>query len=135
MGRLRLLAGLESIVAALAHNTVELKALAAVFGQDRVPFGASLDISAWEESRDEVVPVLRSPDLQRRVAWHFSKVRSLISLKFLYVELALGESPSSNVLSMGSQDLRAYLTKEVQRLLVESETLKAQLEQLITDGA
>jgi hypothetical protein len=136
LSRDRLRSGLESVLAALSHNKNQLGALAARFGQDRPPFEASVDASAWDESREEVVPFLKVPDLQRRIAWHFSRLKSVLRLNALYVELAvgLGMRATPNTLNAGSADLRAFLTREIRELLAEIDALKAEVQEVIPNN-
>jgi hypothetical protein len=131
----RLRSGLESVVAALSHNKNELQALAGRFGQGRLPLEASLDISAWDESRDLIASALKIPDLQRRLAWHFSRLKSVHHLNALYIELMIGTEKAAAVPIAGKDDLRSHLTRQIRDLLSDIESLRTDLQAAIAPDA
>jgi hypothetical protein len=74
---------------------------------NRVAFDTTLDIAAWDASRDEIIPFLRNPRLHHRVAFHFGRLASLQRLYCLYFDLMAGTNAA--MAGSGVDDVRDQL--------------------------
>jgi hypothetical protein len=86
----RLRAALTGISTSMDHNTAALGGLAKLL-TDKRPWAdyRDIDISAWDACKDEIVPILRDPDLQRRLAFHFHRLDILTHLVKSHLDLVL----------------------------------------------
>jgi hypothetical protein len=89
-----------------------------------ITFDSSLDTGAWDASRDEIVPFLHHPELQRRIAFHFSRLESLRRLTMVHLDFISGNKPLNGEVA---HDLRAHLLREVRALLDDGKELKTAL--------
>lgn len=75
----RLRVGLEAVLTACSHNQQRMEVLLSMpVGQS--PLDLELDTSAWEASKQQILPVLRDADLQCRIAFHFDRIKTLSRL-------------------------------------------------------
>lgn len=121
--RERLQRGLTVVLAAIDFNRERLQEFNAVLPNDQVPFDVGLDVSAWDVSRDEIVPFLKNPDLQRRLAYHFSQFGTLARLSTLYLDQVVGVASALQGADRTRTALRNHLLKKIHELLDESQRL------------
>jgi hypothetical protein len=129
----RLKVGLLVVRAALEHNRTRLINLVQSLENNRVSFDATLDIAAWDASRDEIIPFLRSPRLHHQVAFHFGGLAALQRLCGLYLDLTAGAGAAmtgSGVDDARSQ-LRASLVATTKDALDQTIALSAEIDSVL----
>ncbi len=127
----RLRTGLLAVLAALAHNRGRLGALLDVLQKHEALFDVTLDTAAWEASRDEIVPFLRSADLHRRVAFHFDRLRSLARLCSLYLDMIAGVASALGGVEKTRGALRDHLIATSRELLAQTDSIHAEISALL----
>jgi len=120
--------GLCGLLAALAHNRQRLEVLIETLKQNKAPFETALDTAAWEASREEIVPYLESPDLQRRIAFHFGRLQTVTRLCSLYLDLAAGVASVIGGVENTRNALRNHLVGTSTELLAQIEQLNSDIE-------
>lgn len=126
--RARLVAALQTVVAALKFNTTRLNLFQSQLSNKRAPFDVALDTSAWEAVRDEVIPFLRVPDLQRRSAYYFARLVSVGTLSRIYLDQVAGIGSALGGIEGTSENLRGFLIATCQELITTGEQLASELE-------
>ncbi|MBF6989294.1 hypothetical protein [Cupriavidus sp. IK-TO18] len=116
--------GLEAVLTAFNHNRPRIRALLEM-PTDQFPLDLELDTSAWEVSRDQIVPVLREADLQRRIAYHFDRLQSLARLSALYLETVTGVTSALSGIEQKRAFLRQYIVSMSRDLLDEADAIRA----------
>lgn len=127
--------GLLVVRAALEHNRARLISLVQSLENNRVSFDTTLDIAAWDASRDEIIPFLRSPRLQHRVAFHFGRLASLQSLCWLYLDLTAGAGAAmtgSRIDDVRDQ-LRTSLIATTKDALDQTIVLSAEIDSVLAE--
>lgn len=124
----RLKNGLAVIRAALAHNRPKLLLIDQILRLDKASFDVGLDIVAWDACKDEIVPFLKSPDLQRRIALHFGHLGTTTRLFVLYLDQVAGMTSTLVGIETIRRTLKNHLLAACQELLKESERLDAEIE-------
>lgn len=119
----RLGRSLLALQAAIKHNRERFKQLATALANSRASFDPALDHSAWEACRPEIVPLLRDADFQRRLAFHFSRVRHFSRLNALHVDLTAGVASAVGGVTKTRNSLREYLAALVSELDAEAASL------------
>jgi hypothetical protein len=133
--RTRLKHGIEALRFSLVHNKKELASVVGIFSQKKVPFDTGLDVAGWEASRDEIVPFLKRPDLQRRIAFLFARLDTFARLNSMYLDLAVGTGSTIGG-AKGSRDvLRSYLETLAKELGSEIDAVSAELNTVIAAKA
>jgi hypothetical protein len=126
--RARLRKGLQGLLAAFCHNRQRLQVLIETLTHDKAPFDPALDTAAWEASREEIVPCLQSPDLQRRIAFHFSRLSSVSRLCSVYLDLAAGVASAIGGVENTRSALRNHLVATAEELLAQTRQLAQEVE-------
>ncbi len=126
--RARLQRGLTSLTVALRHNADRLRQLSDQLRSDRVPFDVALDVSAWDVSKQEIIPFLQDAEMQRRIAHHFTRTESVRRLAVLLLDQSVGVASALG----GSAQTRKALSSHLQ---AESDDLSHDAGQLADDIA
>jgi hypothetical protein len=121
--RARLQRGLQSLATAVRHNTERLRHLSETLQKDQVPFDVGLDVSAWEVSKQEITPFLQDADMQRRIAYHFTRTESLRRLAALLLDQYVGVTSVLVNAPQNRQALRNRMQSETDNLYREPEGL------------
>lgn len=126
--RARLQRGLKSLVVAVRHNADRLRHLSESLRDGRVPYDAALDVSAWDVSKQEIIPFLQDAEVQRRIAHHFTRAESVRKLAVLLLDQSVGVASALG----GSAQTRKALSSHLQD---ESGNLSREAGQLADDIA
>lgn len=133
----RLRVGLLVVRAALEHNRTRLISLVQSLENNRVSFDTTLDIAAWDASRDEIFPFLRSPRLHHRVAFHFGRLASLQRLFCLYFDLTAGAGAAMTGggvdVDVRNQQLRTSLIATTKDALDQTIVLSAEIDSVLAE--
>src|SRR5262249_39188955 len=126
--RARLQRGLKSLTVAVRQNSERLRQLSDQLRGGQVPFDVALDVSAWDVSKQEILPFLQDAEMQRRIAHHFTRAESVRRLAALLLQ------QSGRVASAlgGSTQTRKALSSHLQS---ESDELSREAQQLADDIA
>jgi len=126
--RARLQRGLKSLAVAVRHNADRLRDMSESLRGDQVPFDVALDVSAWDVSKQEIIPFLQDAEMQRRIAHHFSRAESMRRLAVLLLDQSVGVASALR----GSAQTRKALSSHLQG---ESGSLSREARQLADDIA
>jgi hypothetical protein len=127
--------GLISVMDALAHNQKQLERLVSTLESNQAMFDVGLDVAAWEAARDQIVPVLRNPELQRRIAFHFSRLGTLTRLCSMYLDLVAGIGATVSGVEKTREALKNHLVAISNKLLSEAETMHGEVKNLAPGNA
>jgi hypothetical protein len=119
----RLTKALDTLTRALLFNRERLQTFAQKINNSLAPFDVAIDYSAWEASRSEITPYLRDPELQQRIAYHFSRLASVAKLNDMYLHYAAGIGAALGGSENTRDALRKYLTQVVSHLDNEANEL------------
>ena len=124
----RLLDGLSVIQAAIEFDTAKLLN----FGTDLktgqlVTVDLALDTSAWDATKDQIVPLIENLGLKRRIAYYFGELSAISHVNDLYIEQYMGASAALNSAAQTRQNLRGFLLRRTQELIEEGAGLTADL--------
>ncbi len=83
--------------------------------------GFEIDTSAWDASKQEIVPFLQNPELLGRLAHYFSRLAALARLNDLYIDRVVGmgsviNSPNSGQVRAAMRDA---LIRQTEQLIKE----------------
>jgi hypothetical protein len=126
--RQRLNDGLVAVRAAIDFNRTQLQQFAKNLESHVVPFDLGLDVSAWDVSKAEIVPHMRDPDLQRRLAYHFSGLAALTRLNGLYLDQTVGVPSALGGSDNTRATLRTSLLARTRQLIEEAQALAQEVE-------
>ncbi len=93
------------------------------------PFDAALDYSAWDALKVDVVQLLHDPALQQRIAYHFSRIQTLVGLIDKHYDFTFGLQSETNAAASTRESLREYLIPTLTSLVEESAALIARIEE------
>jgi hypothetical protein len=130
--RSRLHRGLQSLSTAMRHNTDRLRHLSEVLQKDQVPLDVGLDVSAWEVSKQEIIPFLHDADMQRRIAYHFTRTEALRQLAALLLDQYVGVTSALVNAPQNRQALRNHMQRETDNLYREAEELANDISKVST---
>ncbi len=119
----RLHDALKAVVAAQAHNQLRLQALRSALASAQALFDVGLDTAAWEAARDQIAPVLRNPELHRRIALHFGRLGTLSRLCSTYLDMVAGIASAIGGVEHTRDALRNHLLTMSEELLTEAKAL------------
>lgn len=115
--------GLEVTESAISHNREQLKVLLDIIKKNQALFELKVDTAAWEASRDQVAPLLRRPDLHRRIAYHFLRMSQMARLTGLYLDMVAGVPAAVGGIEHSRAALRNHLTTSATELIADAEGL------------
>ncbi len=85
--------------------------------QGQVPFELTADFSAWDAVKSEIIPFMHAPEIQRRLAYHFSRTAAVSRLHRLYFSYIAGTHSAL----IGSLQVRDMLENYLLQVLSELE--------------
>lgn len=129
----RLLQALETLDRALSLNTKKLRQTSLDLKEQRIPFDITVDRSAWDAVKFEVIQVLHDPDLQQQLAFHFARLDSLARLNDMYLNLGVGIASALQGAPKVRQTLRTYLESLVSELKNESSSLSTKIKAIMAE--
>lgn len=90
----RLALALQVLDKALVRNAASLQSITTINAKPAGTFLLSpqLETTTWEAVQAEITPFLHDAELQARVAYHFARIRQVLTLHRLYVESWAGPS-------------------------------------------
>lgn len=91
--RHRLAQALSVVAEAIRHNSSNLDNLLKILGDNQALFDISLDTSAWEAVRADFSSEIE-PGVRRRLAFHFQRLETLVTLNDLYLSFIIGTNAS-----------------------------------------
>lgn len=127
--RARLERGLRSLTVAVRHNADRLRHLSDQLRGGRVPYDVALDVSAWDVSKQEIIPFLQDAEMHRRIAHHFTRTESVRRLAVLLLDQSIGVA---SALGASGAQTRKRLSSYLQ---VESDDLSGEAGKLADDIA
>lgn len=133
--RARLARGLESLAFAMRHNLDRLRHLTSSLEKDQIPFDVALDVTAWDVSKQEIIPFLQDAGLQREIGHHFTRLESIRRLTALLLEQSTGVASALRGSQQVRKTLSEHLRKEAQDLSREAEALAMRIEDVLSRRA
>lgn len=128
--------GILALLEGFVHNQKQLRTLIVTLAENKALFDLGLDTSAWDISKEQIVPLLKKPELARRVAFHFSTLIAQSRLSNLYLDQVAGVAAAIGGVEQTRAGLKAYLASKSTQLLTEGELLQNELKkELPTDSA
>ncbi len=121
--RVRMHRGLESLAVAVRENAKILQHLSESVRENRVPFDVALDVTAWDVSKQEIIPFLHDAEMQRRIAHHFTRTESARRLFLLLLDQYVGVASALTGSVQFRKDLRSHLQREAENLSREADRL------------
>lgn len=100
----------------LAANRGRLSVFVETLSNSKAPFNTMLDTTAWEAVRIEVTRYLHNPELQGRIAYHFSQLAALAKLNDSYIDFSAGVAAAIGGSEQTRTVLRSYLVKSAEAL-------------------
>jgi len=119
--------GLTVVLRELDFNRERLQHFADVLRKDEVLYDLGLDLSVWEVTKGEIVPLLRDPALQQRLAYHFGQLNALSKVSGLSMDQAYWPGWRRKPVPQVNIAVRKYLVEETRRLLEEIPRLKQEI--------
>jgi hypothetical protein len=116
----RLTQALQIVSETLSFNRQQFKEVLATLNSSRVPFELTVDYSAWDAVKSEIIPFLHDPQLQRRLAYHFSRTQAVTKLNDLYLNYTSGIGAAIGGSEQTRDALRTYLLQTLSALDVEA---------------
>jgi len=129
--RARLQRGLTSVAVAVNNNSDRLRQLSDLLRADRTPFDVVLDVSAWDVSKQEIIPFLQDAEMQRRIAHHFTRTESVRRLVALLFEQSVGVASALGSSAQTRKALISYLQAESDDLSREARQLAEDITKLV----
>lgn len=129
----RLLQALETLDRALSLNSNKLRQTGLDLKEQRIPFDITVDRSAWDAVKFEVIQVLHDADLQQQLAFHFARLDSLARLNDMYLNLGVGIASALQDAPKVRQTLRTYLESLVSELKNESSSLSTKIKAILAE--
>lgn len=123
----RLERALLSVAVAVRHNAERTRSLAESLQLHQVPFDAGVDISAWEATKHEIVPLLKDAELQRRIAHHFTRIETIRRLATLLLDQSVGVASALQDAPRVREALRTHLLNEAQAVSKEADALAGEI--------
>jgi hypothetical protein len=120
-----------AIVAGLAHNEKKLQALLDALANSNALFDLGLDVTVWDITKDQIVPLLHDPELARRIAFHFATLSTQSRLSNLYLDQFAGIAAALGGGEKTRDVLKAHLVVKAGLLLLESQSFGGDLRQLV----
>ncbi len=95
--RLRVAHALRVLNKALTDNRTLLQDFAATLAASRTKYDSGLDTSAWDAVKSDLTTELSDPELRQRLAYHFSRLTTLVKMneEYLYFIDGVGASMTS----------------------------------------
>ena len=123
----RLHHALDTVNSALSFNQGKLRDLITTLKCDRAFLDPGIDQSAWEACREEIIPFLRDPVLQRQIAYHFAQLRSLTRLSNMYLDFVAGVGSALGRAPELRASLRDYIMNISDDPAAESTKIKGEI--------
>jgi len=116
----RLTQALQIVSDTLSFNRQQFKEVLANLNSNRVPFELTADYSAWDAVKSEIIPFLHDSELQRRLAYHFSRTQAVAKLNDLYLNYTAGIGGALGGSEQTREALRPYLLQTLSALDAEA---------------
>jgi hypothetical protein len=126
--RVRVAHALQVLARALADNRERLKVFAATLSESKTLFDPALDASAWDAVKGDLTTELSDPALRQQLAYHFSRVQSLLKLNDDYIHFIVGVGASMSSATSARQSLNKVVTGLVDSLASDSARLGQAIE-------
>jgi hypothetical protein len=126
----RLQRGLQSLATAVRHNAEGLRLFSGALQKNQVPFDIGLDVSAWDVSKQEIIPFLQDAEMQRRIAHHFTRIESLRRSAALLLEQSFGVASALQGAAQTRKALSAHLQGQSDSLSHEADQLANDIERV-----
>jgi hypothetical protein len=118
---------LQIIKETLVENLTRLENTRSVIQGNQVQFDTEIDTSAWDAIKSDIVQFLKVPLLQKRIAYHFSRIASYARLNQLYLDSTSGISSALLSSPVRRTNLKTYILENIEFLVSDSH----QINQLI----
>jgi hypothetical protein len=125
-GEERLAAALSVLVRAIGHNIVVLRRMRVEIENGRALFDAPVDFSAWDAVYSDMV-LLRDPELQRQLAFYFSRMKAISKLSDMYLDFAAGITSALGGSESTRDSMKTHLLHQIDNLENKSIALIGQM--------
>jgi hypothetical protein len=130
--RARLQRGLKSVGAAISDNSDRLRKLSDALRAGQAPYDVALDVSAWDVSKQEIIPFLQGAEMKRRIAYHFTRAESVRRLAALLLDQAVGVASALGTAAQTRTSLSSHLQAESDELSREARQLADDIGKLVS---
>lgn len=126
----RLNNALDIIKKTLIENADKMLDLENTIYGNEVQWETRLDTSAWDAVKNDIIQYLHNPNLQKRIAYHFSRLNTLSQLNSLYLESTTGVTSIITGREQMKEILKNYLITTVGSLLKDQQEILDLLNEL-----
>lgn len=119
----RLSNALDIIKKTLIENNSKMLDLENTIYQNQVQWETRLDISAWDAVKNDIIQYLHNPNLQKRIAYHFSRLNTLSHLNGMYLESTTGVTSIITGRDHMKEILKNYLISTIGSLLQDQQEI------------
>jgi hypothetical protein len=119
---------LDAIVEAIEHNQESLSNIRDVLASGQIIMDPALDYSTWDAVKRDIVQYLHDPELQRQIAFHFSRMEAISNLNDRLVNYSSGVASAVGGSENLRDSLRDYMRGLVSDRIQESEEILTDIE-------
>jgi hypothetical protein len=120
----RLTQALHIVSETLSFNRQQFNEVLTTLNSNQTPFELRADYSAWDAVKSEIIPFLHDSQLQRKLAYHFSRTQAVARLNELYLNYAVGIgaalAPPGEIPGATRDALRTYFLQTLSTLDAEA---------------
>lgn len=120
---------LDAIVGAIKYNRERLCSIRDTLSDQQINVDPALDYSTWEAVKRDIVQHLHDPELQRRIAFHFSRAKAIHELNDMLFNYTAGVGSAYSQSERLSDHLRSYMEDHVSRYIEISDQLLSAIAQ------
>ena len=121
--KIKLKKAVQMLELTLNENIPRLETLIQTINNQKVAFDPSLDVSVWNVVKNELISHLRDATIQKRTAYHFSKLNSLMRLNSRLLELITGINSAINGTKATKNSLMTTIVREGSFLKKDTEEI------------
>lgn len=123
----RLMATLRTLHRAIESNSDRFVNLGSMLKNGTPVFSTQLDTSTWDAVKSEVIPLLRDPIMQSRLAYHFSQVNEINRLFAALLDYSTGQESGYPISQDLAQGIISYLLQALPNRMSETKELLAMI--------
>jgi len=114
---------LVSVIESLNFNRQRFSNMLNTLANNQVHIDPALDYSTWDAVQQDIIQYLAEPFLQRRIAYHFSRLRTLVQIQSMYLDSITGITASLWDPPPLRQNLKTLLPNMITKLDEEADAL------------
>jgi hypothetical protein len=126
----RLKKALTIIKQTLQENRERILNTKNILEDNKVQLETEFDTSAWDSVKTDIIQFLHDPELQKQIAYHFSRLVTLVKLNEMYLDSATGMTATLTGIQTTKDALKNHILKNINFLTIDTDKILQKIEDI-----